>query len=371
MAALAALTAVTFTACEDDNDSTGGGGQGGQGTALTEGVYLVCSGNTSNQIGGSLTLLGLDGTSATDIFEQANGRALGDTPNDVMAYGGKLYVAVTGENTLEVINRYNLSSTQLSTTALMGDARGKNPRRLTAAGKYVFLSTFDGYVAKIDTLTLEAEQVYQVGSYPEGMAVGSGLLFVANSDYGAGQNPSLSSVNLADGTVTTFKDALITNPTSIACYDDALYVLDYGWYDDAWNQNDAGVRRVKEGQVEIVADATMMAADPQRGLIYTVNAPYTSPATPVTYGVYDMKTGQSRQFIAGDGIDSPAAITVDEVSGDVYIASYTMNPDTGYADYSAPSYVNQYTAEGTLVRTFEAGVGPTAFAVSYGTSTQK
>ena len=69
MAALAALTAVTFTACEDDNDSTGGGGQGGQGTALTEGVYLVCSGNTSNQIGGSLTLLGLDGTSATDIFE--------------------------------------------------------------------------------------------------------------------------------------------------------------------------------------------------------------------------------------------------------------------------------------------------------------
>ena len=105
----------------------------------------------------------------------------------------------------------------------------------------------------------------------------------------------------------------------------------------------------------------MMAADHTNNLIYTINAPYTTPATPITYNVYDITTGENKTFITGDDIDSPAAITVDPVTGDVYIASYKTNPDTGYADYSGNGYVNKYDSEGNLIGQYETGVGPTAF----------
>ena len=109
----------------------------------------------------------------------------------------------------------------------------------------------------------------------------------------------------------------------------------------------------------------MMAVDAQRGLIYTVNAPYTYPATPVTYNVYDISTGETKTFVSGDDIEYPAAIAVDEVSGDVYVTSYKIDPDTGYADYFNDGYVNQYKADGTFVRQFATGVGPTALVFNY------
>lgn len=78
----------------------------------------------------------------------------------------------------------------------MGTDKGKQPRRLAAGGAYVYLSTFDGYVAAIDTTEYTAAKIYQVGSYPEGMACDNGNLYVANSDYGQGINPSISKSTL-------------------------------------------------------------------------------------------------------------------------------------------------------------------------------
>lgn len=109
----------------------------------------------------------------------------------------------------------------------------------------------------------------------------------------------------------------------------------------------------------------MMAVDTNHNLIYTINAPYTVSGTTTTFNVYDINSGTTKTFITGEDIISPAAITVDPVKGDVYIASYKKNVDTGYPDYSANGYVNQYTAEGVFARQYEAGVGPTAFALNF------
>ena len=105
------------------------------------------------------------------------------------------------------------------------------------------------------------------------------------------------------------------------------------------------------GKAKKVADATMMAVMSVSGKphrIYTINAPYTKPATPVTYQVYDMHTGKTSTFIK-EGVDCPAAIAVDPVSGYVYITSYKKSPDTGFADYSTPGYVNIYDESGVLL----------------------
>lgn len=366
IAAIAAVCIPVFTSCSDDeNEQPNVPTTDSQ---LVEGIFLVNSGNSGSQIPGSLTYIGSDGNTIANAFATANGRVLGNTPNDVLVYGSKLYITVTGENTVEVVDKTTLKSIkQINTTELMGADKGKQPRRLAAAGKYVCLSTFDGYVAAIDTTDFTAANIYQVGSYPEGMACDNGNLYVANSDYGQGINPSISKINLETGEVTDFKNDLIKNPTSLVCNNGNLYILDYGSYDASWNQIGAGVYCLKSGVVTKVTDATMMAVDTKHNLIYTINAPYTTPATTASFNVYDINAGTTKTFITGSDIFSAAAITVNPNTGDVYIASYKQNADTGYADYSANGYVNQYTSNGTFVKQYEAGVGPTAFALKYST----
>lgn len=368
IAAIAAMSASLITACSDSDDDDNPS-PAPQPVPVTEGLFLVNSGNSGSVIPGSLTYISRNGDAVQNVFRTANERTLGNTPNDIIVYGSKLYIVVTGENTVEVADRYTLKSiTQINTTELMGGDKGKMPRRLTAAGRYVFLSTFDGYVAAIDTAAYTAADIYQAGSYPEGMVVNGETLYVANSDYGQGINPSVSAINLNTGVAAEQKNENIRNPTGLACYDNMLFMLDYGSYDASWNQVGAGVYKIAGGEVTKVADATMMALDAQRGLIYTINAPYTSLGTTPTFNVYNIATNEETTFITGEDIDSPAAITVDNISGEVYIASYRLSPDTGYADYNSNGYVNRYSAEGKLIRQYEAGVSPTAFAFNYTTA---
>lgn len=361
--AIAAMCGLAFTACSDDDGTT----PPPTPVTVTDGLFVINAGSMGT-IDGSLTYIGNDGTVTQNAFAAANnGMSLGDTPNDAVVNGSKLYIAVTGENTVWVVDKNTLKITRsISTTELMGADKGKQPRHLLAAGKYVMLSTYDGYVAAIDTATYEAT-VYQAGSYPEGMAISNGTLYVANSDYSNVTNASISAINLNTGSSELIKDELITNPQSFAVMNNGLYFLDYGSYDASYNQSGAGIRRIQNGEITKVADATLMAANPNKGLIYTVNAPYSYPATPVTYSVYDTTTGETKQFISGNDIESPAAIAVDPVNGDVYITSYVMNPDTGYADYSGNGYIVRYTAEGKLVSRNEVGVGPTAMTFNYST----
>ena len=39
-----------------------------------------------------------------NFFESQNGRSLGNTANDIIVYGSKMYIAVAGESTIEVVD---------------------------------------------------------------------------------------------------------------------------------------------------------------------------------------------------------------------------------------------------------------------------
>lgn len=382
MFAIAMAGVSLFTACDDDDDT-----YTPTAVNVSEGVFVVCSGNMSNSIDGSLTYINTtSGTATQSAFKNANGRSLGLTANDALVYGSKLYIVVTNENTVEVVDRTTLKSVQqIKTTELMGAEKGLNPRHLVAYNGKIYLSTYGtepgypadgsikGYVAAIDT-TNYAATTYQVGAYPEGMAVSDGKLYVACSSYGTGTAPSIAAVDLTTGTVTDFTDPLITNPIQIEAVYGALYILDSGLYDANWNQSGQGVRKLENGTVTKIADATMMAVSQKTiartsvvyPVIYMVNNPYTYPSTPVTYSVYSIGSGETATFIDGSDIFSPNAINVDPVTGNVYILSYNKNPDTGYAGYSLPGYVNEYSSFGTFIKKYDTGVGPTAITFNTG-----
>ena len=360
-----------MTACSSDDDDA----PVMKPVDVSNGMFLVGSGNKSAGIDGNVSYIDYTkGTTVANVFQAANGKSVGKTANYIMSYGSKLYIVVDAEATIWVCDKQTLKIVkQISTTSLLGEKDGMSPRAaLGYEGKVYFTcygKSYDGengIVVAIDTVSYAKQQTYAVGSYPDGLTLCGNYIFVSNSDYGMCTNPSLSKIDLKAGTVSEIKDATVTNPMQILTVGDAVYFLDYGTYDENWNQTGAGVRKVTlDGKVTKVVDGTAMCSDGKK--IYTVNAPYG--AATITYPIYDITTGATTTWEPTD-IFSPAMIAADPVTGNIFVVSYQENPNKpGKAGYALPSYTNQYDATGKFVKKYEnTATGP--ISVVFNTHTE-
>ena len=370
------MSTALFTAC-DDNDN----GKNILSVPVTNGAYVICGGNMSGNINGSLTYIDYaTGTAAQNQFRAKNGRELGMTPNDALVYGDKMYIVVTNENTVEVVDTKTLASIkQIKMEELMG-TKGVNPRHITAADGLIYVSTYggssytydsntwttttegNGYVAAIDTLTFSLKETYTAGSFPEGVAVSQGYLFVANSDYSAQTKASISMINLSTGKDSPLTDSQIVNPTSVAVAGSTVYVLDMGNYADIA----AGVRRISitGNTVTTLFDATVASFVGSK--IYACNCPWGT--LPTEFYVYDIQTGSKSTYASGvDRFFYPNVITADPVTGKIYIASYNENADyPGNANYRTDGYVIEYSDKGVKEKEYNCGVGPNAIVFNMG-----
>lgn len=356
-----------FTACSNDDDEPVI-----KPVDVSNGMFLVGSGNKKAGIDGNLSYIDYaKGTVTANAFQLANGKSVGKTANYVMTYGNKLYIVVDAEATIWVCDKQTLKvQKQISTTALLGEKDGLSPRAAVGKDGLLYFACYgdsynggNGIVAAIDTINFAKQKTFAVGSYPNGVTLCSGYLFVTNSDYGNNVKPSLSKIDLTNGTVSEIKDAAVTNPMEILTVGSDVYYLDYGTYDANWNQTGAGVRKVAlDGKVTKVVDGTAMCTDGKK--IYTVNAPYGGSGT--NYLIYDTATGATTSWEPAD-VFSPAVIAADPVTGNIFIVSYQKNPDTGYAGYALPSYTNQYDATGKFVKKYEGtATGPISVVFNTG-----
>lgn len=356
-----------FTACSNDDDEPVI-----KPVDVSNGMFLVGSGNKKAGIDGNLSYIDYaKGTVTSNAFQLANGKSVGKTANYIMTYGNKLYIVVDAEATIWVCDKQTLKvQKQISTTALLGEKDGLSPRAAVGKDGLLYFACYgdsynggNGIVAAIDTINFAKQKTFAVGSYPNGVTLCSGYLFVTNSDYGNNVKPSLSKIDLTNGTVSEIKDAAVTNPMEILTVGSDVYYLDYGTYDANWNQTGAGVRKVAlDGKVTKVVDGTAMCTDGKK--IYTVNAPYGGSGT--NYLIYDTATGATTSWEPAD-VFSPAVIAADPVTGNIFIVSYQKNPDTGYAGYALPSYTNQYDATGKFVKKYEAtATGPISVVFNTG-----
>ena len=97
-------------------------------------------------------------------------------------------------------------------------------------------------------------------------------------------------------------------------------------------------------QVEQVCHATYIANAGDK--MYILYSEYYLPEVARAY-VRDLKTGAESEFIDMADLQSANGLAVDPASGDVYVFD---------APYGAASDVHVYGADGTLKRTFEAGM---------------
>lgn len=363
LAVLLMGTAV-MTSCSDDND--------GPKTYLQEystGAYVVNSGNMYNKIESSLTAIDYASSTATQkVFKAANGRSLGNTANDGIVYGNKIYLAVDQSNTIEVIDKKTKQSIkQIKTTDLLGKAEGAEPRHIIADGGKVYFTTYGGYVAAVDTTDFALQKKWKVGNYPEGLVFGNGNLYVANSNYAAGGG-NISCINLYNDNVETKNIEGVNNPTGIYYAAGRVYVLDNQYYDANWNAYGENALRVvlfDKGTSQKVADGnyavcvtpgTTTRMNVAQPYFYVLNAPYggTPSVSFVASGSKDVQP-----VTLSEKPVSPCGIFADPLNGHIFVLSYRMG-DNSTPDYNGNGYVVEYDSTGQKQHEYETGVGSCA-----------
>lgn len=354
---LVGAMALSLTACKDEPDHIW---TPTDVVSTSNGLFVVGSGANYSGIDGDLTYYDYSSKQATlKAFKSANGKGLGANPNAGITYGSKVYLTVTEENVIEVLDKNTLKEiSKISTTDQLGTTQGLKPRHLFAMNGHVYYTTYggdNGSVAEIDTIAFKMTRNWTVGSYPEGITGSSdngGVLFVANSNYAAG-NGTLSWIDLTSSVVTTKAVEGIENPTQVFISQGQYYAVDLGHYltTAPWTQTGTGLKKVNTSSYssETVAPATMAAL--VNGTFYTVDAPYGTGE--VTYNKY---VGGQVTTIPGISVDSPCAMNVDPVSKHIFIASYSLVG--GYASYTTNGYVREFTEDGTAVSQFDCGVSP-------------
>lgn len=213
----------SFAACADDENSASAPGN------PAGGVYYVLNSGDWKSNNSSLTRYDAStGEAVQGYFEQQNGRCLGNTANDIIVYGSKMYIAVAGEGTIEV--------TTLDAKSLKQIECGAQPRYLAAYAGKVYATYYDGHVARIDTFSLEVDAKVKVGRNPEQLAVCGNRLFVANSggmDYNTeiGYDNTVSVVDLVSFCEVN-KIEVTLNPANVVSTGDGVFVASYGNYAD-------------------------------------------------------------------------------------------------------------------------------------------
>ena len=326
-----------------------------------------------SKIESSLTAIDYASSTATqNVFMAANRRSLGNIANDGIVYGNKIYLAVDKENTIEVIDKKTKQSIkQIKTTDLLGKAEGAEPRHIIADGGKVYFTTYGGYVAAVDTTDFALQKKWQVGSYPEGLVIGKGNLYVANSNYAAGGG-NISCINLSNDNVETKNIEGVNNPTGIYYAAGLLYVLDNQYYDASYNAYGENALRTVEfaqGTSQKVADGNYAACvttgaattartsvEEVRPYFFVLNAPYVG--TP-SVSVLVAGSTQPQTMTLSEMPVSPCGIFADPLNGHVFVLSYRLG-DSGYADYNGNGYVVEYDSTGQKLHEYETGVGSCA-----------
>lgn len=315
-------------------------------------VYILNSGNfRSNDA--TIDLYDTETKALQTNLFAINGRGLGDTGQHLLVFGAKIYITVSGSSTIEITDLTGKSLKQLDVKNNVGDPR--MPRFLTHHDNKVYVTLFDGYVARIDTSALTIEQEVKVGDNPEQLVAAGNKLYVANSgglnfpNYGK----TVSVIDLNSFAVVKTLD-VESNPQylTVNSLGSTVYLISSGDYSTGSNI----LQRINTSTDAVVriegfnASWMSMGADDQ---LYIIATEYDELFNMTAkYLVYNTKSETLAGDFITDGTDikNPYHISADKVNGTVYIGS---------SDYVSRGDIYVFSAEGKLLNRFGvSGINP-------------
>ncbi|MDO4191202.1 MAG: YncE family protein [Bacteroidales bacterium] len=327
------------------------------------GVYVL---NESNMGNNKATLDYYDyetGEYYTNIFLVRNPQMtkdLGDVGNDLQIYGSKMYAVINCSNVIEVMNAENATHE--------GEINIPNCRYIVFNEGFAYVSSYAGpvemdpnarrgYVAKIDTATLQIVDTVLVGYQPEQMVVTNGKLYVANSGGYMAPNYDnrVSVINLA--TFTVEKEITVAPNLHRMSIDNRghIFVSSRGNYNDVSAKLfvvDSSTDQKIDSFNMSIGDMTIVG-----DTLYAIANDYFTGTN--SYSMIDLSTMNiiANGFIT-DGTESqisvPYGLAVNPDNGDIFV--------TDAKTYVVPGVVYCFNKNGKLKFSIIAGEIPAHFA---------
>ena len=342
------FTMLLLTACREDNEifiPENTTVSSPEFTSIT-GFYLLNEGNMGSN---KSTLDYYDcstGVYTRNIYGYANPDApkeMGDVGNDIAIYGNRLYAIINCSNKVEVMD--------VATTKRIGQINIPNCRYIKFHKGYAYVTYYAGpveinpdyqqigYVAKVDTASLEVVDRCLVGFQPDGIEIMGDKIYVANS--GGYMMPNYeNTVSVID--INTFEeveriDVAVNLHYVMADNHGCLWISSRGdYYDTPSRLYCYDVRKKR-----MIASLDVPVSDMciQGDSIYAISAGWNhfTSSYNVTYSIVDvnLKTKVTDNFIT-DGTDTkikmPYGIAVNPITKEIYVtdAKNYVNPGTLY-----------------------------------------
>lgn len=311
------------------------------------GLVVLCEG-LFQQNNSTISWISLsDHSVSNQTFYAVNNRYLGDTGNDLIQYGAKIYAAVNVSSTVEVLNASTLKS--VAQIQMESSGIAKQPRFLEAYGGKVFTSCFDGYVDVIDTITNTVVNRIQVGLNPDIMKRIGDKLYVSNS--GGLSYPTMDSTI----SVIDLNSELEINRLTVGLNPGDLEVDTEGELYAVIRGNYGSV----PSKLVKIDPSTLQVSDVLMGALEV--SPFGANRFLITYdtgngnsiGVFNTLTDQWEN---GAFINTADITTVYEV---VYIESKQRIYVLDAMGYTNSGYVRAYGIDGSFVESYHVGLNPT------------
>ncbi len=285
-----------------------------------------------------------------NIYNEINPSAtkeLGDVGNDLQIYGSKMYAVINRSDKVEVM--------EASSCKRIGQINIVNCRYVCFSGGKAYVSSYagkpgdslaaEGFVAEVDTTTLEITRSVAVGRQPEEMAVVGNKLYVANS---GGYSPSdyertVSVVDLAEFKEIKRIDVAINLHLLKSDGLGHLYVTSRGDYYDI-HSNVYLIDTNSDLVIDSLnVEATNLCMQGDTGYIISVAWNYLENKNIISYSRIDLKTQKviPGAFITDDtekSIAVPFGLAVDPQNGDIYL--------TDAQSYSTPGILYCFDKSG-------------------------
>lgn len=360
---LIAMFAVCFSSCRKElgklpsRPEDVGGGESGD----IKGFFLLNEGNMGSNTA-SLDYYDYEtGIYHANIYPERNPTVvheLGDVGNDIDIYGSKLYAVINCSNLVEVMD--------VATARHVGTVYIPNCRYVTFDGGYAYVSSYAGpveidpnarlgYVAKIDTATLQVVGECTVGYQPEEMVVVGRKLYVANSGGYRWPNydRTVSVIDLDTFTETKKIDVAINlHRMELDNYGN-IYVSSRGDYYDVPSKT-----YIIDSRTDEVTDVLHLLPCSEMALagdsLYVYSSGYSkyTETYDASYAIWDTKQKKvvTRSFITDgtdEDIERPYCLAINPVNGDFFVSDAK--------DYVVPGELHCYGRDGRRKWSVTAG----------------
>ncbi|MEG1611395.1 MAG: YncE family protein [Alistipes sp.] len=317
-----------------------------------KGFFLLNEGNMGSN---KATLDYFDyetGVYTKNIYAERNPgvvKELGDVGNDIQIYGDKLYAVINCSHFVEVMD--------VNTARHITQISIPNCRYMAFKGRYAYVSSYAGpvvidpnarlgYVARVDTVSMQVVDTCTVGYQPEEMAVVGDKLYVANS--GGYRVPNydrtVSVIDLKEFKVIKTIDVGINLHHLELDHYDNLYVSSRGDYYTIPSKTfiiDTRTDRVTD-TLNLLSNTNMTLAGDSL-YMYSTEWSYVTNSNMVSYAIFDTRTRQTvtRNFIT-DGTEKmikiPYGIAVNPETKEFFV--------TDAKDYVTPGTLYCFDSQG-------------------------